>query len=319
VVALAATMAGARSIAAQDWPVRPITMVVSFAAGSADDLLARILAPRLSELLGQPVIIENMGGAGGMTAVSRVVKAAPDGYQFVLGGTGTFAANQTLYKSPLYNAATDFTPVLLIGEQPILLMTRQDFPASNLAEFIAYTRANQAKLQFGSGGAGSATHLACLLLNSTIGAGVTHVPYRAAALGLQDMMAGRIDYVCPIASTAIPHIDGGKLKAIAILTRNRSPLLPNLMSAHEQGMTDFDAFFWSAFFMPKGTPAAIVQKLRKATLEAMETPVVQARLKEMAVSLVAPERRSSEYLQKFVESEIKKWAGPIKASGVSMD
>jgi tripartite-type tricarboxylate transporter receptor subunit TctC len=148
------------------WPVRPVTLVVTFAAGSGDDVLARILSPRLSQLLGQQIVVENVGGAGGMTGVARVAKARPDGYQFVLGGTGTFAANQTLYKHPLYNAATDFAPVALIAEQPLLLTARQDLPVGNLAEFIAYAKMNEAKLQYASGGVGSATHLGCVLLNS---------------------------------------------------------------------------------------------------------------------------------------------------------
>jgi tripartite-type tricarboxylate transporter receptor subunit TctC len=144
---------------AENWPARPVTLVVTFAAGSGDDLLARILSPRLSELLGQQVIIENVGGAGGMNGANRVAKASPDGYQIVLGGTGTFAANQTLYKNPVYNALTDFKPVVLIAEQPMALIVRKDFPAGNLQEFIAYTKTHQAQMQFGSGGPGSATHL----------------------------------------------------------------------------------------------------------------------------------------------------------------
>src|SRR5213082_1746473 len=150
-------------------------MVIPFAAGGALDVLGRIFAPPLSESLGRPVVIENVGGAGGMTGAARVAKAAPDGYQFVLGGTGTFAANQTLYKNPVYNAATDFTPVALIVEQPMLLIVRKDLPVGNLQEFIAYARTNQGRMQFGSGGVGSATHLACVLLNSAIGVNITHV------------------------------------------------------------------------------------------------------------------------------------------------
>src|SRR5438552_10094853 len=189
---------------AQDWPNRPVTMVVTFTAGSGDDLLARILSPALSDFLGQQVIIENVGGAGGMNGANRVAKAAPDGYQFVLGGTGTFAANQTLYKHPLYNAATDFTPVALIVEQPMLLIVRKDLPVGNLQEFIAYARTNQGRMQFGSGGVGSATHLACVLLNSAIGVNITHVPHRAAAQATQDLIGGRLDYACAIAATATP-------------------------------------------------------------------------------------------------------------------
>ena len=160
---------------AQDWPTRPVTMVVPFAAGGASDVIGRILSPHLSEILRQQVIIENIGGAGGMIGAQRVAKAAPDGYQFVLGNAGTHAQNQTLYKHPLYNAATDFAPVALIAEQPIVLIARKDLPANNLQEFIAYAKANQAKMQYGSAGAGTAVHLACALLNAAIGVDVTHV------------------------------------------------------------------------------------------------------------------------------------------------
>jgi len=304
---------------AQNWPTRPVTMVVTFAAGSGDDLLARIISPRLSELLGQQVIIENVGGAGGMNGANRVAKAAPDGYQFVLGGTGTFAANQTLYKHPLYNAVTDFKPVVLIAHQPMTLIVRKDLPADNLQEFVAYTKANQAKAQYGSGGAGSATHLACVLLNSAIGVSVTHVPYRSAATAIQDMIGGRLDYVCPITSTAISAIESGQVKPIVVLSKSRTPIMPNLASAHEQGLAEFDAYIWNGIFLPKNTPAAIAEKLHDATVAAMNTPTVQDRIKEMGGAVVTPDHRSSEYLQQFVESEIKKWAAPIKASGISMD
>ena len=304
---------------AQEWPTRPVTMVVTYAAGSGDDVLARILGARLSEILGQQVIVEDVGGAGGMTGVSRVAKAPPDGYQVVLGNTGTFGANQTLYKNPIYNAATDFAPVALLTEQPLLLVTRKDLPVAGLPEFISYTKANQAHMQFGSGGAGSATHLGCLLLDATIGVNTTHVPYRAAATALQDLIAGRIDYVCPIASTAIAQIEANQMKAIATLSKARSPVLPNLASAQEQGLAGFEAYIWDALFLPKGTPAAIVQKWHDAVVATMNTPATQERLRMIGAELVTPERRSSEYLGKFVAGEIEKWAGPIKAAGVSMD
>jgi tripartite-type tricarboxylate transporter receptor subunit TctC len=269
--------------------------------------------------LGQQVIIENVGGAGGMTGAGRVAKAAPDGSQFVIGGIGTFAANQTLYKNPLYNAATDFAPVVLIAEQPVVLIVRKDLAVNSLQDFIAYAKANQAKMQYGSAGAGSSSHLACLLLNAAIGIQVTHVPYRAAILATQDLIAGRVDYVCPIISTAAPQVEGNHVKAIANLSRNQSPLLPTLTSAHEQGLVDFDAYYWNGLFLPKNTPATIVQKLHDASVATMETPSVQERLKDIGATIVAPERRSPNYLQNFVESEIQKWARPIKASGVLMD
>src|SRR5256885_233161 len=314
-----AVLLGAHAASAQSWPTRRVAMVVPFAAGSASDTLARILGGRLSEVLGQQVIIENVGGAGGMTGVARVAKATPDGYQFVLGGIDTFAQNQSLYKRPLYNAATDFAAVGLAVEQPLVLVTRNDLPIRNLQDFIGYAKANQAKMQYGSAGVGSGSHLACAQLNSAIGIDVTHVPYRGSPPAMQDLIAGRIDYFCALAAAAMPQIGSNSMRAVAILTRNRSPLLPNLASAHEQGLTNFDSYFWSGFFLPKGTPAAIVQKFHAAAVTTLDTSATQQRLKEAGVTVVAAERRSSDYLKRFLNSEIEKWAVTIKASSVSLD
>ena len=316
---IAALVSMTTTTLAQGWPTRAVTMVDPSAPGGSGDVLGRILAPRLSELLGRQVIVENIGGAGGMLGVARVAKAAPDGYQFVLGNVGNFAQNQTFYKKPLYNAAMDFAPVALVAELPLVLITRNDFPASNLKEFAAYAKANEGKLQYASAGVGNVTHLACALLNATIGIKATHVPYRGGGLAMQDLIAGRIDYQCPGAAVAIGHIDSRTVKPIAILQNARSPSLPELPSAQEQGLPDFAASLWYAFFLPKGTPAAIVQKLHDATVATMDTPSVMQRLKEIGADLVAPERRSSQYLQKFVESEIVKWAAPIKAAGIQVE
>ena len=237
---------------AQTWPTRPVSLVVPFAAGSASDTVARILGTRLSEILGQQVLVENIGGAGGMTGAARVAKATPDGYQFVLGGVDTFAMNQTLYKKPLYDASADFAPVALMVEQALILVARNDLPAGNLQEFIAHAKANQAKMQYGSAGVGSGSHLACARLNSAIGVDVTHVPYRGSPPAMQDLIAGRIDYFCALAAAAMPQLTGNSMKAIAIMTRERSPLLANLASVHEQGVADFDANFWSGFLPAPG-------------------------------------------------------------------
>jgi len=319
IAAVAALVAASTPTAAQNWPTRPVTMVVPYPAGAGVDILGRILAPRLSERLGQQVIVENVGGAGGMIGSAQVARAAPDGYQFVLGNTGTHAQNQTLYKNPLYNAATDFAPVVLIASTPQVLVNRKDLPADNLPEFISYAKANQAKMQYGSAGAGSPGHLTCALLNAAIRIDVTHVPYRGAAPALQDLIAGRIDYLCTIAPSVIAQIESKTVKAIAILSRDRSPTFPALASAHEQGLADFDASTWLAFFLPKDTPGAIVRKLHDATVAAMELPSVQDRMKETGNDLVAPERRSPDYLRKFVKSEIEKWTAVVKAANMKMD
>ena len=319
IAAVAALLAATAPAMTQDWPTRPVTMVVPFAAGGAFDVIARVFSPQLSHSLGQQVIVENVGAAAGIVGTNRVAKATPDGYQFLFGSVGTHAYNQTLYKKLPYNAATDFAPVALIVEQPMVLLTRKDFPANTLQEFIAYVKANSAKLQYGSAGVGSTTHLSCALLNSAAGLDITHVPYRGGGPVTADLIAGQIHYMCSNSASSFPQITGGTLKGIALLAHERSPLLPSLATAHEQGLANFEAITWNAFFLPKDTPAAIVKKLNEATNEAMNTPAIKERMHELGVTLVAPERRSPEYLQKFVEGEIEKWAGPIQAAGISVD
>lgn len=300
---------------AQDYPNRPLTLVIPFGAAGGVDVVGRIIAARMSELLGKPIVVENVGAAGGMVGAARVSRATPDGYQFLLGSVGTQAQGQTLYKNPLYNSATDFTPVALVAEQPIVLAARSDFPANNLPEFVSYTKAHQEKMQYGSPGTGSSTHLACALFTSAIGVKVTHIPFRNNAT--QDLIAGRTDYQCMSGAAAVPLIEGKLAKMIATLTRARWPRLPELASAHEQGLTNFEAYIWYALFLPKGTPRPIVQKLHAAAVQAMDTPAVQERLDRAGATVPAADRRSPEYLQSFVESEIAKWAGPIKAAGLA--
>ncbi|TMJ27384.1 MAG: tripartite tricarboxylate transporter substrate binding protein BugD [Alphaproteobacteria bacterium] len=303
----------------QAYPAKPMTMIIPFAAGGPTDVLGRIVAQRMSEILGQQVVVENVGGAGGMTGSKRVADAAPDGYTFVLGTVGTHAQGQSLYKKPLYHAATDFTPVALIAEVPIVLITRNDLPVSNLAEFVAYAKANQSKMQYGSAGAGSATHLGCVLLNYIIGVDITHVPYRGTGPAMQDLQGGRIDYLCEIVSTAKPQIDGGTVKGIAIMTKERSNALPNVPTAREQGIQNLEAYTWNAIFLPKSASPEIVKRLNGATVEAMKSPLVRQRLEGLGAIIVSDDRATPEYLAQFVRSEIEKWAGPIKASGVSVE
>jgi tripartite-type tricarboxylate transporter receptor subunit TctC len=316
---VAATLLISAGVAkAGDWPTHPLTMINPFAPGGPNDVVARLFAQRMGEVLGQPVIVENVAGAGGMNGADRVAKAAPDGYTFLQGTVGTQAQNQTLFKKPAYNSTTDFAPVALILEAPLVLIARKDLPVKDMKEFVAYAKANGKKMQFASAGTGSAIHLGCALVNLVTGLDVVHVPFRGANPAMQDLIAGRVDYLCDIITTAKPQIDAGTVKPIAVLTRQRAAVLPNVPTAIEQGF-DVEAYTWNAFFLPRGAPEPIVQKLRHATLEAMKTPAIREKLEAAGLNFVSDDRTTPEYLAKFVDSEIVKWAAPIKASGATAD
>jgi tripartite-type tricarboxylate transporter receptor subunit TctC len=305
------TLALAGQAGAQDWPTRQLTMVVPFAAGGPVDVIARIVQRRLGEVLGQQIVVENVGSAGGMTGSLRVAQAAPDGYTFVLGSSGTHAINQSLYKKPLYNAATDFAPVMLVAEAPLVLITRKDLPPADFKEFVAYAKANP-KLNYGSGG--GVGNFSCMLLGTEAGIDIVHVPYRGAVLATQDLLAGRIDLMCEFVSTAFPQIKAGSVKAIAALSRDRLPMLPDVASAHEQGLTGFDIDSWLGLFVPKGTPLEIVRKLNAGLVAALESETVKSRFEKVGVMIVPPQRRSVDFLAKLMQSETEKWTAPITAS-----
>jgi tripartite-type tricarboxylate transporter receptor subunit TctC len=315
--AIGTLVAVATTASAQSYPARPVTMIVPFVAGGPTDLLGRALAQRMGDVLGQQVVVENVGGAGGMTGARRVADAAPDGYSMVLGTVGTHAQAQTLYKRPLYNAVNDFTPVALIAEVPIILAVRRNLPVKDFREFVGYAKANQGKMQFGSAGAGSATHLGCVLLNHLIGVNIDHIPYRGTRPAMQDLAGGRIDYLCEIITTAKAQVDGGTVKALAIFERERSPALPDLPTAAEQGTDRLEAYTWAALFLPRSTPDAIVKKLNDAAVQAKNA--LRDRLQGLGARIVADQRATPQHLGQFVKSEIEKWAVPIKASGVSVD
>jgi tripartite-type tricarboxylate transporter receptor subunit TctC len=315
--ALSIALAGAAS--AQDWPTRPITLVVPFAAGGGVDVSARIQAQHMSELLGQSIVVENIGAAAGMAGGLRVAKAPPDGYTLLIGNSGTHAFNQSLYKKPLYNAATDFQPVGLVSESPRILIARKDLPANNLQEFIAFAKANQNTMQFGSAGVGSGTHLPCVLLNMAMGVNVTHVPYRGEGPVMQDLIGGRIDYMCATIQSGAVQARDKTVKGIAVLAPKRVPIIADLATSGEQGFPGVEASVWNAFFLPKGTPEPIVRKLNKAMSDVLDNPGIRRRLEELGLTIVPPERRSADYLAAFLPEEIERWGKVIAAAGISAD
>jgi tripartite-type tricarboxylate transporter receptor subunit TctC len=307
------------SAAAQDWPARPVTMIVPYAAGGPVDTVGRIMAQGLGEVLGQQVIIENVGGAGGMTGANRVAKAAPDGYTFLLGGSATMTLVPAINrKRTIYDPLTDFEHVIQFADSARILIVRKDLPAATLAEFAAYARANQDKMQFGSAGAGSGLHICALLLDLAMGTKITHVPYRGSALALQDLLAGRIDYLCDQISTAVQQIRAGTVKPIATMGLSRAGALPDLPTAKEQGF-DLDCASLSAFSFPKGTPAAIVARLAEATNKAVELAFVRERLASVGVAIEPPERRVPGYYARNLPRELAKAVEIVKAGGLAAD
>jgi tripartite-type tricarboxylate transporter receptor subunit TctC len=305
--------------AAQDWPTRPVTMVVPFAAGGPMDTLARILQPTLGETLGQPIIIENQPGGAGMTGSLRVAQAAADSHLFVLASIGTHAISHSMHSRPAYHPANDFQPVAFIADAPLLLMTKKDLPAANLQEFMAYVRTNHDKMTFASGGTGTSSHVSCVMLNQLAGVNVTHVPYRGGGPALADVIAGRIDYICNYVSTGAQAVRQNQVKALAMLARERTPLLPDLPTADEQGLKDFDVSAWNAILLPKSATPAMVAKLNGAVSKALDHPAMRQRLDGVGLIPATPDRRSPDYLRRFIADEIAKWAKPVKAAGLQVD
>jgi tripartite-type tricarboxylate transporter receptor subunit TctC len=310
---------GTRPGFAEDWPSRPLTMVVPFAAGGPIDTLGRVLQPSLGAALGQQVIIENAPGGGGMIGSQRVAMAPVDSHMFVLGSIGTHSIGQSMHSKPPYDAATAFQPVILVADAPLVLIVRKDLPVKNFKEFVAYAKANQGKMQFGSGGTGTSSHIGCVLLNDTIGVKVVHVPYRGGGPALQDLIAGRIDYICNYVSTAVTAVKSGQARVLATLAHARSASFPDVPTADEQGLKGFDISAWNAAFLPKSATPAMVTRLNAAFSKALDNATVRKRFDDLGLIPPTAARRTPAYLKTFVESEIKKWAAPVKAGGLQVD
>jgi tripartite-type tricarboxylate transporter receptor subunit TctC len=315
VVATALTMFAAPA-PAQDWPARSITLIVPFAAGGGIDTSARVQALALSETIGQTVVIENIGAAGGTVGTARAAKATPDGYTLLIGNSGTHAYAATLYQSLPYDPVKDFEPVGMTTDSPRILLVRKDLPVSNLKEFIAYTKANQAQMQYGSAGVGSGTHLPCTLLNAVLGVNVVHVPYRGAGPAMQDLVGGRLDYMCDTIQTGAEQAKGGMVKGIAVMGPRRVPII-DLPTTAEAGLDGVDATVWNGFFYPKGTPREIVAKMSKALNDMVERPDVAKRMGELGLTILPPEQRTPQHLASFLPKDIERWSKVIRDAGLA--
>jgi tripartite-type tricarboxylate transporter receptor subunit TctC len=302
---------------AQDWPSRPLTLVVPWAAGGGTDVMGRIMARRMSEILGQQVVVENVAGAGGMIGSTHAAKAAPDGYTFVFGSRSD-AINMTLYRQRTYSLQDDLAPVVLVADQPTILVARKDLPVDGLKDFIAYVKRNEAGIRLGSAGIGATGFVDCAIFNGMIGVRLQAIPYRGSGPAMADLIRGQFDYFCTISGSAAGPLQNNLIKGIAAFRHHRLPSLPTLPTASEQGM-DFDASTWFGFLVPRATPAAIIKRLHDASVAAMDTPSVQEQLAVNGTYVVAPEKRSTEYFQSMIAPEIEKNAAPLIAAGMSVE
>ncbi len=296
---------------AQTYPARSITMVVPFSAGGPTDVLGRILGQRVSQSLGQQIIVENVTGAGGTLGAARSAKATPDGYTMVMGNLGTHAASVGLYKNLSYDPRISFEPVMLASTTPMVLLAKKDLPVKTLQDVIALARTRQ--LTCGNAGVGSISHLTILLFDKLAKIKVQHVPYRGLSQAMNDLLGGQIDLMFDQVISASPHIAGGEVRPIAVTGPTRAAAIPDVPTTAEAGLPELETIAWSALFFPKGTPPAIVARINAAMGEAMDDKDVVARLAKLGSDVPPPEARTPEALGKLVRSEIDKWV-PLIAS-----
>jgi tripartite-type tricarboxylate transporter receptor subunit TctC len=314
---MAALALGPAGVSAQDYPTRPITMIVPFAAGGPTDIVARIVGENMSRTLGQQIVVENVAGAGGTTGITRGAQSKPDGYTLMMGHMGTHGAAPALYKNLKYDPTKDFEPIGLAAGTPILIVARKTFPPKDLKEFVAYLKANGDKVNEAHAGVGSVSFTTCTMLNAQIGVKPTLVAYRGTGPALNDLVAGQVDFMCDQIVNLVEQIKGGAIKAYAIAIPQRAPALPDVPTTKEAGLPDFQVSAWNAVFAPKDTPKAIVVKLNAALVKALDDDNTRKRLLDLGGVIPDKAGRTPEYLASFVKNEVERWTPILKAAGVT--
>jgi len=306
------------SVHAESYPSKTITLVVPFSAGGPTDTVARLIAQPMSKTLGQTIIIENVGGAGGTIAAAKVARSAPDGYTIFLHHIG-MATSATLYKKLTYNVQTDFEPIGLVTAVPMTIIAKKDLPAKDIKEFISYVKANKDKVTYGNAGVGAASHLCGMLFMSAIGTDLTIVSYKGTGPAMNDLLGGVFDFMCDQTTNTTPQIEGGKVKAYAVTSKARVPSLKQLPTLQESGMKDFEVSVWHGLYAPKGTPKAVVDKVSAALRVALHDPVVKERFAKLGTEPEPDSRATPEAHRKHLKAEVDKWAPVIKKAGVYAD
>lgn len=317
-VLLAVALGGVSQLGAQEYPTKVITLMVPFAAGGPTDTVARLLAASMSKTLKQQVIVENVGGAGGTIAPSRVAKATPDGYTILIHHIGMSTA-PALYRKLPYNPLTDFEPIGLINEVPMTMVAKKDFPAKDLKELIAYVKANKDKVNYANAGLGAASHLCGMLFMSAIQTDVTTVPYGGTAPAMNDLLGGQVDFMCDQTTNTTSQIKAGKIKVYDVTTKKRVASLPDVPTMDEAGLKGFEVSVWHGLYAPKGTPKPVIDKLTRALQEALKDDNVKQRFAELGTEPVEQRRATPEALREHLKAEIDRWGPIIKKAGVYAD
>ena len=316
VAAWAALVLAAPSALAQNYPTRPVTIIVPFAAGGPTDIVARIVGEYFSKTLGQQFIVENISGAGGTTGIARGAQAKPDGYTIMMGHMGTHGAAPALYPNLRYDPVKGFEPIGMVAGTPILIVARKDFPAKDLKEFIAKAKDTSTRLSQAHAGVGSVSFTTCTLLTSQLG--VKHhrvVAYRGTGPALNDLVGGQVDYMCDQIVNLVEQVKGGAIKAYTIATAERSPALPDVPTTKEAGLPEYEVSAWNALFAPKNTPKDIVTKLNQTLVKALDDPATRKRLLDLGIVLPQGNERSPEALAELVRKEVARWTPILKAAG----
>lgn len=308
----------ASSLAAMAFPTKPITIVVPYAAGGSTDVLARVLAEAMTRDLGQQIIVENAGGAGGTIGTSRVTRAANDGHTLLLHNMG-IATAPALYSKLTFDVKKDLEPVALAGDVPMILVANKKFAPSNLVDFTKYMKSHPGEVKFSHAGIGATSHLCAMLINQTLGTTVTMVPYRGTGPALQDLVAGNVDVICDQPVATGPHIQAGMLKGYAMATKERLSTMPDVPTFSEGGMPGFELAVWHGLYAPKGTPSAVIERLNKAARVAFSEPALIKRFQDMGVMIPQGDRLKPEALRKHTVAEIQRWDPVIKAAGAKAE
>jgi len=316
--AVLAVTAGLGGALGQNFPSRPVTIVVPFAAGGPTDTIARIVGQDMAAALGQSVMIENAAGAAGTIGVGRVARAVPDGYTIVLGHWSTYVVNAAVYRLP-YDVVNDFEPIALIADNPLLIVSRKGVPAKNLDELTTWVKANQDHITEGTSGVGSAAHVGGLYFQKLTGTKFQFVPYRGAGPVMQDLLAGQIDLTIDQSVNSLPQVRNGKIQAYAVTAKTRIASAPDIPTVDEAGLPDFHISVWFGLWAPKGTPKDVIARLAGAVQSALANPALQARMAELGVDLPARDQQTPEALRAYHEAELKKWIPIIRAANIKAE